>query len=201
MKKIVALISASTLAISTTIAPISTAPALADADAGVRAYISFKFGSGEPVKNRTQYGFQLNQTWDGGDEVIDPFAAPISGTVIDFAFNAEGLAKADVMGLDIIMVNEILNGQGRFNQNAGGNGNGGNGVFYLFSLFTGLGVACVAFDLWPCDSDGRKCKVLPDQMFSDVAFGMSPGRWRDLPDGFNVDTGPILANPCGVTQL
>jgi len=166
MRKFVSLLCAGVLASATVIAPISTAPALADGDAGVRAYFTFKFGSGEPVKNRTQYGFQLNQSWDSGDEAIDPFAVSISRNVIDFAFNADGLARANVMGLDVIRISDILNGNDRFNQN-GGDGTGGNGVLIFGGIFTGLGIACVAFDLWPCDNDngGPKC--------TNVTFGVS----------------------------
>ncbi len=138
MRKFVSLLCAGVLASASVIAPISTAPALADGDAGVRAYFSFKFGSDEPVKNRVQYGLQLNQSWDGGDEAIDPFAVSTSRNVIDFTFNADGLARANVMGLDVIRISEILSGQDRLNQNANGDGDGtgGNGVFIFGGIFT-----------------------------------------------------------------
>jgi len=142
MKKFVALISASTLATATALAPILTVPAVADENMTARAYFSLKFGSGVSMKDSAQYGFQLKQSWDRGDDVIDPFAAPRSLTVFDFAMGSEGLAKANVLGLDTIAVYDIWTGKDRFNLGFGG---GGIDPDFIFAgLFGGLVIWCVA---------------------------------------------------------
>jgi len=153
MKKFVAMISASTLAAAAALAPILTVPALADGDMTARAYFSYNFGSGERLKNTTRYGFQLNQSWERGDDVVDPFAAPRSLTVLDFAMDGEGLAKANVLGLDTIAVYDNWTGRDRFNQNSTGMDLNPTGIF----LFVGGGavIACVFLDTWPCDGSNN----------------------------------------------
>ena len=144
MKRFVSVISASTLATATALAPILTVPAVADENMTARAYFSFKFGSGVSMKDSAQYGFQLKQSWDQDDDVIDPFAAPRSLTVLDFAMGGEGLAKANVLGLDTIAVYDIWTGKDRFNQNSNGTigGIGPGGIFA--GLLGGLVIWCFA---------------------------------------------------------
>ena len=142
MKKFVALISASTLATATALAPILTVPAVADENMTARAYFSLKFGSGVSMKDSAQYGFQLKQSWDRGDDVIDPFAAPRSLTVFDFAMGSEGLAKANVLGLDTIAVYDIWTGKDRFNLGFGDGGIGRGGIYA--GLLGGLVIWCFA---------------------------------------------------------
>lgn len=164
MNRVISLLCAGVLASAIAFSPTSTAPAMADEDMGVRAYMSLKLGSGEPIKDRAQYGFQINQSWDNDDEVIDPFATPINLTLFDFATNGEGVTTANVLGLDTIKAYDMLTGRDRLNANGGDGDFEKNelwmaGVIIVVPIFT-----CFAAQIGPCktDDDKRFIKVEDD---------------------------------------
>ena len=149
MNRVISLLCAGALASASVLTPISTTAAKADEYTTTRFYVTIPLGSGERVKQRAKLGFQLQRSWQK-DDAATFFPEYRNLTEFDFAMSSDGLAKANVMGLDTIKAYDIWSENKSYSF-----GNWPLTPEQKYLMLFGIGGVVLSCLLWWCDDDNN----------------------------------------------